>query len=262
VRLLLAVLTASVAHAQTPDRTDRFLYLPPAWADRVVYYHSFDGAPDKPDLDDLSAKLTAAPTTTVPGFAGRACAEGLGPANKKAYEITSDGLSPHRPLTLMCWLRLDAAPTEITWYNLLRLWQGDTYITHFIAGKGEWCALRGETPIYQVVNFPGIPLYHSQWGEKPAWLPGEWHHVAMTVANGSNVRFYRDGQMTENILIKTRPFKENEVRTASLGEGGFPMTVDEVIVTDRALTAPEIADYVRDTQRLHEIGYPAMGQGE
>ena len=261
----MLLLTVSLAHAQTPDpatRADRYLYLPPAWADRVVFYQGFDGAPDKPDIDDLAAKFTAAPSATVPGFAGLGCPEGLGPDQKKPYEITSDGLSPHRPLTLMCWLRLDAAPTETTWYNLLRLWQGNTYLTHFIAGKGEWCALKGPTCIYQVVAFPGIPQYSNSWGGKPNWQPGEWHHVAMTVANGSNIRFYRDGQMTENILIKTRPFKENEVRTATFGEGGFPMTVDEVIVTDRALTAQEIEEYVCDTRQLHEIGYAAVGPGQ
>ena len=256
------LLLLSVGYAQTADpatRADRYLYLPPSWADRVVFYQGFDEALDRAEIDGIAAKVTAAPTAGVAGLGGLGCAGGLGADGKKGYEITSEGLSPHRPLTMMCWVRLDAEPAETTWYNLLRLWQGNTYITHFVAGKGEWCALQRPTCIYQVVNFPGIPLYSNSWGGKPTWQPGEWHHVAMTVVSGSKVRFYRDGVMTEDILVKTRPFREGEVKTATFGDGGLAMTIDEVIVADRALTDGELADYVRDTRLLHEIRYPALG---
>jgi hypothetical protein len=261
VGLLLGLV--SLAHAQ-PDlaaRADRFLYLPPAWAERVVYYHSFDAALGQADINDLGASLAAAPVQATTGFAGLGCAEGLGPDRKLGYQISSDGLSPHLPLTLMCWFRLDAEPSETAWYNLLRLWGGNNYVTHFVAGKGEWCGLQEPTFIYQVVNFPGIPLYHNSWGGRPAFAPGEWHHVAMTVANAANVRFYRDGALVENILVKGQSFREGEVNAATFGDGGLPMTVDEVLVLDRALRAEEIAEYVAAARQLHDIGWAAAGPG-
>lgn len=262
--VLAALLLVTAAGAQLADPlppADRFLYLPPTWADRVVFYHSFDGTLDRPDINDLGATLTTAPTATGPGFAGQGCPEPLGAAKKHGYEIASDGLSPHRPLTMMCWLRLETPVQETTWYNLLRLWRGDTYLTHFVAGKGEWCGLQRPTYIFQVVNFPGLPLYHNSWAGSPDWQPGEWHHVAMTVSGAANVRFYRDGKLVENILLKTRPFREGEVRIATFGDGKFPMTVDEVIVADRALQEDELADYVAQARQLHAIGYAPLAAG-
>jgi len=76
------------------------------------------------------------------------------------------------------------------------------------------------------------------------------------VANASEVRVYRDGAIQETILPKGRPFRENEVHTATIGSRGHPMTVDELLVLDRALTADELAEYVTAARSLRGHGFP------
>jgi hypothetical protein len=243
--------------APGPDSAaEPYVYLPPAWADRVVFYHSFEAGFDQPEINRLGAKLRPSGSTRPDGFAGRGCPLPLGPKQDAALEISSPGLSLHRPLTLMCWFRLDAPMTETTGFHLLSLRGDGPYVTHFVAGKGPWCALKEPTFVYQVVAFPGILLYHNSWGGRAMIEPGAWHHVALTVANASEVRVYRDGAIQETILPKGRPFRENEVHTATIGSRGHPMTVDELLVLDRALTADELAEYVTAARSLRGHGFP------
>jgi hypothetical protein len=246
------------AGAAGASAAEKCLYLPPAWADRVVFYDSFESGFDRPEINRLGAKLPPSDSTRPDGFAGRGCCLPLGPQHNAAMEIDSPALSIHRPLTLMCWFRLDAPMTESTGFQLLSLRGNGPYLTHFVAGKGPWCALKEPTFVCQVIAFPGIPQYNNPWGGRATFEPGVWHHVALTVANAAEIRVYRDGTLKETILPKGRPFRENEVHTAAFGSQGHPMTLDEVLVLDRALAPDELADYVTASRSLRERGFPVL----
>ena len=218
----------------------------------------FETRLDRPEINRIGATLRETSGELVSGFTGKGCRLPMGPAKNMALEISSPAISVHRPITLMCWFRLDRPMTETTWCGLLCLRGDGPYITHFVAGKGPWCGLREPTFISQVVAFPGISLFHNPWGGRAWFDAGVWHHVAMTVANASEIRIYRDGTLRDTIIPKGRTFKDHEVTTAVFGSQGHPMTIDEVLVLDRALTAEEIAHYVTSSQGLKERAFPVV----
>jgi hypothetical protein len=85
--------------------------------------------------------------------------------------------------------------------------------------------------------------------------------VALTAANASEIRVYRDGTLQETILPKGRAFRENEVHAATVGSQGHPMTVDELLVLDRALAPDEVVEYVAASRSLRERAFPVQAQG-
>jgi hypothetical protein len=248
---------SSAAAPESLKPTD-CLYLPPSWADRVGFYHTFESQLDRPEINRVGAKLTQPAGELGPGFAGRGCRLPLGSAKNVPFEISCPAISVHRPITLMFWFRLDKPMTETSGFGLLTLRGNGPYISHFVAGKGPWCGLQEPTFISQVVAFPGIPQYHNSWGGRAWFDEGQWHHMAMTVANGAEIRIYRDGKLIETILPKGRLFKDGEVTTAAIGSRGHPMTVDEVILLDRVLTGSEIAQYVTSARSLKERAFPVF----
>lgn len=236
-----------------------FLYLPPAWADRVVFYHSFEKAVDQPELNRIQAQVLGAKTEPAEGLAGRAY-QPPDPKEKKApLRLNSALLSPHKPLTVMLWFRLDAPMKEETCFQLIQI-GGKGHIASFVHGKGEWCALKEPTYISQVHGFPGIRNHHNSWGGRVWFEPGVWHHAAVTVANASEVRIYWDGKLREAIGVKGRLFQDGDCTWVQPGPSWLhhPMSVDEVIVCDRALTGDEIADYVTAARALADLGYPVQ----
>jgi hypothetical protein len=256
---VLAGLAAYTAAAWAGDAAD-CLYLPPCWADRVVFYHTFDGRFDRPEINRIGAKALQTSGELASGFTGKGCRLPLGTAKNAAFEVSSPAISAHRPITLMCWFRLDRRMAETTWIGLLMLRGAGPYITHFVAGRGVWCGLREPTFISQIVAFPGISQFHNQWGGRAWFDEGVWHHVAMTVASASEVLVYRDGTLRDTIVVKGRTFKDHEVNTAAFGSQGHPMTIDECLVIDRALTADEIAQYVTSSRALREQNVPAVAR--
>jgi hypothetical protein len=262
--MLAGLMAISVSAACAGDAVTKSLdavdclYLPPSWADRVCFYHAFETRLDRPEINRIGATVLAASGELASGFVGKGCRLPMGSGKNAAFEISSPAISVHRPLTLMCWFQLDEPMTETTGFGLLALHGNGRYITHFVAGKGVWCGLREPTFISQVVAFPGIAQYSNSWGGRAWFDAGVWHHVAMTVANAGEIRIYRDGTHCETIVLKGRAFKDHEVTTAMFGSQGHPMTVDEVLVIDRALTAEEIARYVASSRSLRDRAFPVV----
>lgn len=256
VGLLLVNAARGEAPAPAPAAGD-FLYLPPDWADRVVFYHAFEQGVDKPEINTLGARVRGSATAPAEGLTGRGYAAPNQYAKQTPLSLFSPGLSAHRPLTLMYWWRLDAPMTEGTCFSLLSL-AGSGFIANFVRGKGDWCGLAQPTYISQVYNFPGIANRNMPWGGRAWFEPGAWHHVALTVAGAQQVAIYWDGRLRETILLKGRLLREGDTGRADVGANWLyhPMTLDDLIVVDRALTAGEIADYVLAARRLREVGFP------
>ena len=239
-----------------------YLYIPPALADSVVFYHSFSRPDGKPEVNLLEADLigpgasASAPGLTGPGFRPAA----KGPAitlRKCSWPLT-------RPITVSLWFRLEEPMKEDSPFHLVSLWADGGYISHFVRGKGTWCALKEPTFVIQLYNFRNISNVNGiDFGS--AWLPhGQWHHAALTVSEGSRIRVFWDARLRSEITAKGRLFRPDDaVRTIGLGPqaAGHPMTVDELLILDRALTAEEVAAYVTAVRKLAEAGFPFRGQG-
>ena len=252
--VLLVSLTAGIQAAGDPTRC---LYLPPSWSDRVIYYNSFERGFDQPDINLITARTTGEKGDGADGFAGKGYRAANQYEKKQVLALSSAELTVRKPLTVMKWFRLDASMKEDSCFQLLNL-HGRGWISSFVRGKGEWCALTQPTCISQVYNFPGMSNHHNSWGGRTWFEPGTWHHVAITVAGGSEVSIYWDGTLRETISLKGRKFADGDVSAIDLDPGWlyFPMTIDEVILADRALTAEEIADYMRGARALREVGFP------
>ena len=159
----------------------------------------------------------------------------------------------------MCWFRLDEQPKADSCYDLLQFLGKDGWIASFVRGKGEWCGLSGPTRITQCHNFPGIANYNNPWGGPVSFKKGEWHHVAITVANASTVCVYWDGVLKETVTAKGRDFKADDVALIQADSNPFffPTSVDELIVANAALTGQQIADYVKAVKALASVQFPS-----
>lgn len=268
IALLLAtgaVLLAAPAAAPLPaSPASACLSIPPWLEDRVVYYQPFEGDPMAPVINRIKAETLVTRGTLVPGLAGSGLQDAK-PANSAGpIVLRSPVLTPHRPLTFSFWWRLDAPMAAETCFHLLTLRGAPGMVSNFVRGKGEWCALTEPRFVFQVVYYEGIPDINGIW-DGNAWVEaGVWHHVAMVCRNATEVEVYWDGVRRSHHAIKGRPFAARDGGALEIGPNWLfhPMTLDEIIVVDRTLSADEIAAYVLAVQRLREVAFPVLGRGE
>jgi len=233
-------------------------YIPPDLERSVVFYHSFEDGITTPELDAVGAKLKSPKKLADDGLTGRAMKIHSREEAKSEFQVRTDALSIHRNVTVSMWWRLDEELKAESCYALMAL-RGKGYISSFVRGKGGWCALKRPTFVFQCYNFPDVSNANNVWTGS-AWVkPGEWHHLAMTVSLGSEVCVYWDGALRVRHSIKGRAFRaDDKVSTAAFGPTWLyhPMTIDDIMICNRALTADEIKDYVEAVKRLHEIDFP------
>jgi hypothetical protein len=258
----LVLLLAGLAGVGQAAPADGCFYLPPGLADRVIFYHSFARGPMRPDLNLIGATLALAENDPARGLNGSGYMAGSGSAAKKkgSFVLRSPALSVHRPLTVMFWWRLDEPMREETGFGVLAL-RGQGWISTFVAGKGPWCALREPTCVFQCYNFTGMENCNDVWGGRAWFEPGVWHHAAITVSGAADIRIYWDGKVRTQYAPKQRLFKEGEINSVELGSSGNSpgMTLDEIVVLDRALSADEILTYLAAARALAQLGFP-VGQ--
>ena len=117
------LISAHVALAQQSMSCDACLYLPPSFADRVVFYDGFELA-TMPEINRIHAISRGARMLVSDGFAGGGCRSTQPQKNERPLEITSPALSPAHPLTIMRWWRVDAPMVETSSFQLLALARG------------------------------------------------------------------------------------------------------------------------------------------
>jgi hypothetical protein len=263
ISVSLALLAALAAPAlASPPIPAACLYLPPWLEDRVVYYQPFTGDAKTPTINRIGAETLVTRGTLVPGLAGSGLQDAK-PANSAGLiTLRSPALSPDRPLTLALWWRLDAPMVPETCFHLLSLHGGRGIVSNFVRGKGEWCALTEPRFVFQSVYYEGIPDINGIW-DGSAWVEaGVWHHVAMVCRNAAEVDVYWDGVRRSHHAIKGRPFTAADGGSLEIGPNWLfhPMTLDDIVIVDRALAADEIAAYVLAVQRLRQVGFPVLGR--
>ena len=241
---------------------DDCLFLPPSIADRVVFYEGFELPGHKPEINRISAKISGSSRLTSDGFAGHACRSNLPSLGEKSLAIHSARLAVDRPLTVMRWWRVDTAMEETSSFQLLAL-LGKGHISCFVRGKGEWCALKRPTMFVQVDHFPGITNVNWAVKDSAYFQPGDWHHIAITVADASEICFYLDGAPLVATHAKGRLFAAADIDTLqAFSDAGdyaeHPTSTDELLVLDRVLSAREIEQYCTATRRLAEMQYPPL----
>ena len=254
--------TACLPAAELPAAA--CLYLPPWLEDRVVYYQPFEGDPKAPVINRIQAETGVARGTLVPGLAGKGLQDATPAKSAGPVTLRSPALRPDRPLTLSVWWRLDAPLAAETCFHLLTLRGGRGMVANFVRGKGDWCALTEPRFVFQVVYYEGIPAINGIW-HGDAWVePAVWHHAAMVFRNAAEVDVYWDGTRRSHYAIKGRPFTVTDGGSVEIGPNWLfhPMTLDEVMVVDRALSAEEVAAYVLAVQHLREVGFPVLGRVE
>ena len=263
---LLAVAALGPARAQTPATVPvaypatACLYIPPWLESRVVYYNPFEGAPDAPTVNTIEAETIIGGGIAADGLAGAGLKVAEAGKRPPPIQLKSPALTPDRPLTLSLWYRLDAPMVAETCLHLVTLRGGRGMVANFIRGKGEWCALKEPRFVFQVVYYEGIPDINGIW-DGNAWLePSVWHHAAMVFANASEVDVYWDGQRRSHHMIKGRRFVATDGGVVEFGPNWLfhPMTLDDIMVVDRALTGDEIAAYVLAVHRRREVHCPAL----
>jgi hypothetical protein len=247
----------------------RFCYIPPGVEGRVRFYHAFEMGADKPEVNLLGAKLSAdAKGWCDAGLTGRGYATGRLAAGKPAGKrgLTLDGLSIalNRPITVSLWWRLDEPMKADTCFHLIGLHGQQGYISNFVRGRGQWCALTRPTFVVQVYRFAGISNVNGIYFGH-AWMEhAKWHHAAVTVSAGSQVSVYWDGRARSSFPVKGRLLSGRDlIRTIRLGASwlAHPMTIDEILILDRAMSAAEIADYVTAVRKLAEMQFPFSAGG-
>jgi hypothetical protein len=244
------------AAGQPAATAERCLFIPPSLERSVVFYHSFERSAGRAEINRLGGRLVnAKPGRLATGLTGKGYAHARGTG---ALSLTKLAWPLHRPITVSLWWRLDEPMKPETCFHLASL-RANGYVSHFVRGRGGWCALKEPTFVLQVYNFPGISNVNGiRFGS--AWVPhGVWHHAAVVVSAGSNVAVYWDGRRRGDVVVKGRLFGAADVvRSVDLGPSWLfhPMTIDEVLILDRALSAGEVRAYVTAVRKLREMARP------
>ena len=253
--MLVPGVTAALA-AESDVPVQRYLYVPPSWGEHVVFYHSFSRGTEKPEIPLPDAcVLGEARGDRTAGLTGH----GFRPTGGKAALTLQQMRWPlAKPITVSMWWRLEEPMQPETGFHLITL-AANGYVSNFVRGKGPWCALQKPTFVIQSYNFPGISNVNGI-GYGDGWVTEKiWHHVAITISEGSRVTVYWDGRPRSEFAVKGRLFASDDVvRSIQWGPHWLthPMTIDELIVLDQALGGEQVADYVTAVQKLAEVGFP------
>ncbi len=256
VLTMLTLFPTSVFAADSHVASERYFYLPPSWGEHVVFYHSFSQSAEQAEIPLPRGRvLNGQHGERVAGLTGYGFRSDSG---KAALTVQPMQWSLVKPITVSMWWRLPEPMKPETGFHLVTL-GANGYISNFVRGKGEWCALQKPTFVIQSYNFPGISNVNGI-GYGDGWVTeGVWHHVALTVSEGSRVTVYWDGRLRSEFAVKGRLFGARDV-VQSIQWGphwlGRGMTIDELIVLDRALRAEQIADYVTAVQKLIDVEFP------
>lgn len=241
--------------------------LGPPWLEpALAYYHSFESAADQPDANpaglvtDLTARVGPVDGTVQGvgmldgGFLGR----GFEVSTWQApLVLRGPGLSPHRPLTLSFWwalpedLRIDGG------FELFSL-SGGGLVSHFVRGKGEWCALRKPAGVFQVYYLPGIQnvngIYETDLLAKLDLRRGVWHHETAVFRRAQQIQVYTDGEPVFETSLVGREFAEADNLT-NLSLGG-PLWIDELAILDRAIEPGQVREYYQGMRQIHQYRGP------
>src|ERR1700685_2981572 len=153
--LMLSICGVACCGAGSEIRPENCLYLPPSFADRVVFYQGFELPDARPEINRIGAQISGSSNIESDGFAGHASRSNQPQIGQKACTVHSPRLAADRPLTVMRWWRVDTAMKETSSFQLIAL-LGKGHISCFVHGKGEWCALKRPTMFVQVDHFPAI----------------------------------------------------------------------------------------------------------
>jgi hypothetical protein len=257
MRVLLLLLAALLFAPPQLTTRDSRLTAPfvrgPAWMQEcLIYYNTFEGKPDGPDVNTEGITVGEAAETAAGGLFRR-CLD----TTAKPLVLKSAAFSAHRPLTLSFWWALPKDLPVDGGYSLFQF-SGRGIVSAFTRGKGDWCALQRPAGVLQVYYFPGIQnvngIYDYDLAAHLDLRAGVWHHTAVVLRQATNVQLYTDGKPVCEITLSGREFtKADALETLSLGGG---VLLDEVAVLNRAVASGMIADYYRGVARLREYYAP------
>jgi len=253
--VLLALLFGATFAWAEPAPAEACLYIPTLLENSVLFYESFES--DTPDSNKLDAAVSRGNGERGAGIAGHGLRTPHSGKKSGGFSLGNLRLPLSRPLTVSMWWRLEEPMLAESNFHLLGL-RGQGWISNFVRGKGQWCGLSRPTCVVQVYNWPNVSNWNGLVG-KGTVEHGVWHHAAITVTAGSHVCVYWDGELRADYTIRGRLFgTEDAVASIDAGSNWLyhPMTIDDVLVLNRALSADEIADYIAAVRALAGREFP------
>ncbi len=222
------------------------LAIPPQMETRVIYFNTFSHPAGKPEINPAGATARKAGTVVPGGFFGRCLLLEKG----RRLRIESPSFSPHRPLTVIAWWRIEAPLEKQNQGGGIMALRGPGrgYLSLFARG-GPWCGLNDTHFVLQVYNIAGIKnvngIFEGGFRRRYAAAPPRWHNVVLTVETGSLVGVYVDGERKQRYALSGRRFTADD-NLSGIEFGGFAagLRVDEITVLDAALKERDIARYV------------------
>ncbi|MBA2480228.1 MAG: hypothetical protein H0V44_06170 [Planctomycetes bacterium] len=222
----------------------------PAWfQDNAIFYQDFSQGADRPRLNSADLRITGGEAAAVrAGFLGQAW-------SLEATELVLSGpmLSPHRPLTISLWWSLPRDLPITGGFGLAAL-TGTGFISSFVSGKGEWCALQRPAGVLQMQRLAGIQdvnhLYDLDIAAHVDLRANVWHHTALVIAQASTAKLIIDGRLVGEATASGRFFTiGDELVNLRCGRG---IIIDELCVLARAIDVALIPDYVAGLRRIAE----------
>ena len=264
--LILLTLIASPLQANDGAPNSQiapYPYLPPNVEGHVLLYHTFEGEADQPDIAPDGVRVESPDGKPADGLTGRGLAFEPG-AGQGDVALRHKAFTVERPMTAMMWFRLPKPMTDTDGFKLVSLHGPKGHIVNYVRGKGKWRRLKRPTFLCRVWGFEGLVDAQPYGGGSGRVAHGQWHHVALTVAAGAEVRVYWDGVERFRYAVKRRRFTADDIHTVVFGPGRSPvsMTIDEAVVLSKALSRDEIVRYIEAVRRLREIGYPVVVDNE
>ena len=189
--LVMLMLFSTSTFGAEPHLASEHFSLPASWDEHVVFYHSFSHSAEQAEIPlPGSHVLSGQHGERVAGLTGYGFRHTDG---KAALTLQPMQWSLAKPITVSMWWRLAEPMKPETGFHLVTL-GANGYISNFVRGKGEWCALQKPTFVIQSYNFPGISNVNGI-GYGDGWVSERvWHHVALAVVGGLRVSVYWDGR--------------------------------------------------------------------
>ena len=246
--VFLAVLTLLALLIPGRPVSARSEILGPRWfQELLIYFNDFENPSAVPAINSEHLTVKQSDWKSAPGLFGHGLSTEGAP-----LELKGAALSPARPLTISFWWRLSHDLPIDGGFGQFSL-TGKGFVSAFVRGKGEWCALQRPAGVCQVYDFGGIQnvngIYDFDLQKSLDLHANIWHHTAAVFRGANTYQLYTDGKLVSEIVNHGRGWNSgDDLQTLTIGSG---VILDDVAILNRAVDADLLADYFQGVQHLH-----------
>ena len=213
----------------------------------VIYYNDFSDGIGKPKIN--SAELITKGGALAYNDSGCVLAKG-----DKFIRLQGPAVKPVNNMTYSCWFKLLTELPPNGGGGLFSIAGGsrnEQFVSLFSRG-GPWCGLKDTAAVFQVQNVPGVSAVSDIFDRnfRAAFTAGKWHHVAMTIADGYEIRCYFDGKKVHEVMLNGRTFTNKDVfGIMDVGSYGGKILIDNLMIATITMPDEEIKAYYEKQQQ-------------